>query len=47
MQIKWKVTIIFQFLEKKTLQEIYKNPTFVTFCDDVINEDAINDGNVI
>ena len=31
---------IFQFLEK-TLQEFYKNPTFVTFCDDVINDDII------
>ena len=31
--------IIFQFLEK-ILQEFYKNPTFVTFCDDAINDDV-------
>ena len=36
MEWKWKVTIIFPFLEK-ILQKFYKNPTFVTFCDDVIN----------
>ena len=30
-----KITIIFPFLEK-LLQTFYKNPTFVTFCNDVI-----------
>ena len=33
LERKWKVTIIFSFLEKN-LQKFYKNPTFVTFCDD-------------
>ena len=37
---RWKVRIIFQFLEK-ILQEFYKNPTFVTFCDNVFNDDVI------
>ena len=32
--------IICQILEK-TLQEFYKNPTFVTFCDDAINDNII------
>ena len=36
-----KVTIIVQFLEK-ILQEFYKNPIFVTSCDDVINEKPFN-----
>ena len=31
--------IIFQFLEKK-LQELYKNPSLVTSCDDVIIDDV-------
>ena len=35
-----KVTIIFQFLEK-ILLEFYNNPTFVTFCDNVFNDDVI------
>ena len=37
---KMKITIIFQFLEKN-LQKFYKNPTFVTFSDDIINDDVI------
>ena len=37
---KKKVTIIFPFLEKN-LQKFYKSPTFVPFCDDVINGDVI------
>ena len=37
---KMKSTIIFQFLEKN-LQKFYKNPTFVTFCDNVINDEII------
>ena len=37
---KRKITIIFPLLEK-ILQKFYKNPTFVTFCDDVINDDVI------
>ena len=36
---KLKLTIIFQFLEKN-LQEFYKNPSFVTSCDDVIIDDV-------
>ena len=39
LERKWK-TIMFSFLEK-ILQKIYKNPIFVTFCDDVINGDVI------
>ena len=35
LEIKWKVTIIFEVLEK-ILQKFYKNPTFLTFCDVVI-----------
>ena len=35
-----KITMIFQFLEKK-LQEFYKNPSFVTSCDDVIIDDDV------
>ena len=35
-----KITIVFKFLEK-TLQGFYKNVTFVTFCDDVFNNDVI------
>ena len=32
--------IIFQFLEK-ILQKFYENLTFVSFCDDVIDDDVI------
>ena len=35
-----KKTIIFSKLEK-ILQKFYKNPTFVTFCDEIINGDVI------
>ena len=26
---------------EKILQKFYRNPTFVTFCDDIINDDII------
>ena len=29
------------YFRNKYLQEFYKNPTFVTFCDDIINDDVI------
>ena len=31
---------------RKNLQKFFKNPNFMTFCDDVINGDVIN-GDVI
>ena len=37
---KMKITIIFPFLEKN-LQKFYKNPTFVTFCDEFSNGNVI------
>ena len=38
---KMKNNDCFSIYRKNSTTEFYKNPNFVTFCDDVINDDVI------